>query len=215
MDLKSLTCEIAQTPAALVQVYRLRHDCYLRKGSIAARPNGLFCDTYDELPNSFSFLVRNAAGEAMATARMTVVIPDMGWSTSPAQKVFGDHAAFQGIAKASYVEASRLCFAQQARRDAFVGLLGHMAAMAEYWGLEWLVACPRMEHAHVYQRLFGFREMAEPRQYYGVDFQTQLLGIRRVEIAEYVRDARPLRNAWAAAFVALSEAFQIQAFQAI
>lgn len=213
MNLNTLECKIAETNEARDQVYRLRHDCYLRKGSIAARPDGRFSDHYDELPNNFSFLVRDDSEQALATVRISVVRPDLGWNESPAQKVFGDHPAFQSIARTSFVEASRLCFGQQARRDAFVRLLGHKAALAEYWGVEWLVACPRIEHTAVYQRMFGFHPLAAPRQYFGVNFETQLLGIRRVELESRVKDEKPMRNAWTNALTALTSAFQVQSFQ--
>ena len=82
------------------------------------------------------------------------------------------------------MEASRLVFAPQARRDALMQLLGYMAAMADFYEAEWLMACPRMEHSAMYQRLFGFRPMAEPRPYHGVKFETQLLAVRRSELKE-------------------------------
>ena len=59
-----------------------------------------------------------------------------------------------------------------------------------------MIACPRVEHAGVYQRMFGFQPLAEPRQYFGVAFSTQLLGIRRHDLETYVRNARPLHEAW-------------------
>ena len=75
-------------------------------------------------------------------------------------------------------------------------LLGYLAAMADLFTTEWLVACPRLEHSGMYQRLFGFRPMAEPRTYHGVKFETRLLAIRRSELKERVRKAKPLRSAW-------------------
>ena len=78
--------------------------------------------------------------EALATVRISVLRPDLGWTDTPACHVFGDDPNFQSIAGTSYVEASRLCFAHTARRDAFYGLLGHMAATAERFAVEWLAA---------------------------------------------------------------------------
>ncbi|HEV2447128.1 MAG TPA: hypothetical protein VGS58_14450 [Candidatus Sulfopaludibacter sp.] len=75
-------------------------------------------------------------------------------------------------------------------------LLGNMAALSDVFQCEWLAACPRQEHAPMYQRLFGFRPMAEPRRYFGVDFETQLLAIRREELREYVRGFKPMTAAW-------------------
>lgn len=192
-----MNCFIANTPSLLDRVYQLRYFCYQRKGAIEQSLEEKFHDKFDELRNSISVLAESETGEALATVRISVVKPSVGWGDSPAQHVFGDHPGLQAIAAESYVEASRLCFGPSARRDSFVTLLGHMAALAEYYEADWLVACPRVEHSEVYQRMFGFRPLAAPRQYFGVNFQTQLLGIRRGELAEYVRAARPMKNAWA------------------
>jgi hypothetical protein len=186
------------------QVYRLRHACYLRDASIDPVPGSAFSDAFDAAPNSFSFLVQSAA-EALATVRITVVRPDLGWTDSPATHIFGDHEAWGTLAGASFVEASRLCFARQARRDAFVRLLGYMAALADVYEVEWLVACPRVEHAGVYERLFGFRWLAPPRRYFGVKFPTGLLAVRRSELRDYTRDAKAMRAAWEMALAELRD----------
>ncbi len=199
MGFRSFDCTLAETTDQRDKVYRLRHECYLRKGSIAPRSDGRFSDEYDELPNSFSFLANDVEHGPVATVRITVVRPDIGWKKSPGGTVFEDHPAFHMMAGESFVEASRLCFGRQARRDAFVRLLGYKAAVAEYWGVEWLVACPRLEHTDVYCRMFGFRPMAEPRQYFGVDFKTPLLGIRRRELQVWVKHELRMRHAWTAA----------------
>jgi hypothetical protein len=199
-----LNCAIADTPEAREQVYHLRYCCYSRKGSIDPRPDRRFSDPFDQTPNHFSFLVRSGP-RPVATVRISVVKPALGWTESPAGKVFGDHPALESISRDSFVEASRLCFGQQARRDIFMRLLGNMAALAEYYGAGWLIACPRMEHAPLYQRLFGFRPLAEPRPYFGVKFETQLLGVRTEELRSYVQGAACMRNAWSSALADLTE----------
>jgi len=199
----SIECAVASSPEDRAHVYRLRYECYRRSGAIDVRPDGEFSDRFDELPNSFSILAR-AAESVLATVRVTVTRPDYGWDDSPVKHVYGDEPQLESIARESFVEASRLCFGQQARRDAFVRLLGYMAALAEFYDVSWLIACPRVEHAKVYQRMFGFRPLAEPRQYYGVNFKTQLLGVKREEISAYVRDARPMVQAWSDALALLS-----------
>ena len=193
---------IATSPEQRKQVYSLRYECYRRKGSIGESAGGEFSDAFDERPNNFSFLVTRQK-EALATVRISVVRSDLGWTDSPVQHVYGDHPAFQEIARTSYVESSRLCFGGQARRDCFVGLVGHMAALAEFYEVEWLVACPRVEHAQAYQRMFGFAALAAPRRYFGVSFETQLLGIRVAGLREYVRERRPMVAAWSAALAGL------------
>ena len=183
-------CSVARTPTDLDDVFRLRYLCYQRRGAIADRADRRFRDSFDDLPNHFSYLVRDEEEEALATVRISVIRPDMGWLESPAGRVFGDHPAFQAMARTSFVEASRLCFARTARRDSFYGMLGNMAALAERYGVEWLTACPRVEHSEVYQRLYGFRSMAAPRRYFGVSFETELLGIRLDEIREIAKRVR-------------------------
>lgn len=197
-------CLIARTPETLEQVYRLRYTCYRRKSSIDLRPDEQFSDSFDDVPNSFSFLARNSQAEAIATVRITVVRPDLGWTDSPALHVYGDHPGLQAMSRESFVEASRLCFARQARRDAFVRLLGNMAALAESYKVQWLVACPRVEHSGIYQRMFGFQPLAAPRRYFGVNFETQLLGISVGQLRNYVYEEKPMVNAWSDALVHLT-----------
>jgi hypothetical protein len=198
-------CIIARTDEERDQVFRLRYACYRRKGSIDPNPQERFQDPFDELESNFSFIVRSARQEPLATVRISVVLPPKGWTDSPAQHVYGDHPELQRMSAESYVEASRLCFGPLARRDAFVRLLGNMAALADFYEVGWLVACPRVEHSDVYQRMFGFQPLAPPRQYYGVKFETQLLGIRRTDLHHYVRAAKPMTNAWLQAVLQLAQ----------
>lgn len=198
---KSITCKLADTPEMMDQVFQLRHACYLRTGAIEARPDGRFRDSYDDLPNHFSFLLYAGDAEPVATVRISVVRPDWGWTTAPVNKVFGDHPNFQPIASGSFVEASRLCFAPQARRGVLMRLVANMAALADFYEVDWMVACPREEHAHSYRRMFGFESLGEPRQYFGVNFRTELLGVARGALHSYTKDSRCMREACDAAAV--------------
>jgi hypothetical protein len=188
-------CAVAISPEDRTQVYRLRYECYRRSGAIEPRADGQFSDPYDLAPNTFSVLARSTE-DVLATVRISVIRPDCGWIDSPVKHVYGEDPQFQAISGESFVEASRLCFGRQARRDAFIRLLGYMAALAEFYEVRWLIACPRVEHAKVYQRMFGFRPLAAPRKYYGVNFETQLLGVQRDDILSYVCDEKPMVEAW-------------------
>ena len=55
-------------------------------------------------------------------------------------------------------------------------LLGNTAAMADQYGSEWLVACPRLEYAPMYERLFGFRKLADPRRYLRGEVRDSVIG---------------------------------------
>ena len=71
-----------------------------------------------------------------------------------------------------------------------------MVALADFYETEWLVACPRVEHSQIYQRMFGFRPLAAPRQYFGVNFQTELLAVSRGEIREKANRVKAMSRAW-------------------
>jgi hypothetical protein len=189
-------CTLAQTPEDFDAVYRLRYDCYRCTEAITPRPDRRFSDPFDASLNHFSFLLRDPEDEPAATVRVSVVRPDLGWTDSPAGRVYGDHSAFQAIARQSFVEASRLCFGRQARRETFVRLVAHMAALADFYDVGWLVACPRVEHARSYERMFGFQPMAAPRRYFGVAFDTTLLGVRTHALRAHVASKRLKTSAW-------------------
>lgn len=197
----SLICQQAHTPKQLDEVFRLRYRCYHAKGAIAPRGDERFRDPYDELPNQFSFLLRGE--EVTGSVRISVVRPDRDWLQAPSRAVFGDHPAFLPIADGSFVEASRLCFLPEARRDVLYRLVAHLVALADFHQAAWVVACPREEHAHFYQRLFGFRTLGEPRPYYGVNFRTALLAVPLDEIRATADRVRSMREAWRAAWQTL------------
>ena len=188
-------CVIAQTLDARAMVYRLRYACYHRSGAIPTTPEESFSDRYDELPNHFSFLT------AEATVRVSVVVPERGWTECPSRSVFGDHPAFEEIARSRFVEASRLCFGTLARRDSFYRVIAHLAALGELHRATWVVACPREEHADTYERLFGFEALAAPRPYFGVNFKTSLMAISLEGLRERANGIRSMRLAWDAALV--------------
>jgi len=192
------SCSIAQTPAERDEVFRLHYECYRRTGAIPPRTDRRFHDHLDELPNQFSFYSGSAA-EPSATVRISVVRPDLGWTVSPAGQVYGDHPRFHAVAATSFVEASRLCFGPHARRGAFLRLTAHMAALGEFYDVEWMLACPRVEHTGVYQRMFGFRPLAEPRRYFGVAFQTRLMGTRTADLRVFVSSDHRMTAAWSEA----------------
>ncbi len=44
--------------------------------------------------------------------------------------------------------------------------------------------------------MFGFRPLAEPRPYFGVNFQTGLLAITLEELRERAQNFKSMRNSW-------------------
>ncbi len=210
-----LTCRLASTPRDLQQVFEIRHECYLRTGAIEPRDGARFSDAYDELPNHFSFLVDSAEEGPIATIRISVLSQRRGWTRVPAATVFGDHPAFQQMAAESLVEANRLCFRKQAHRDIFYRLGAHLAALADLHDTPWIVACPRVEHSATYRRVFGMRRLGEPRKYFGVNFETELLGLRRDELRDTANRAGKMKLAWAEASARTSGTIREAGFAAL
>lgn len=192
----TITCKLARTTRDMDEVCRIRYECYHRGGSIAARADQRFRDHYDDLPNHFSFLLHSPGEGYLATVRISVVRPDLGWREAPSTRVFTGHPAIERMTGESFVEASRLCFHRQARRDVLYRLVANLAALADQYETAWLVACPRPEHSPIYQRMFGFRPLAPARQYFGVSFSTELLGLRREELRRTADRFEPMRKAW-------------------
>jgi len=202
----TLTCSLAQTPEDLHHVYRLRYECYRRDESIPRHDEECFSDPYDGMPNHFSFLARRESADPIGTVRISVVRPGTDWHTAPCHSVFGDHPAFQRIAREPFVEASRLCFRRRANRDALMRVVSYMAALADFYEVAWLVACPRVEHSPMYEKLFGFLRMAEPRQYAGVKFETTLLAISREALDRHTNGTKSMDEARARALAHLMDA---------
>jgi hypothetical protein len=205
INMNTVTCSLARDARDCADAFRLRYRCYRRSGAITACAEERFSDDFDGLANQFTFLLRSG-GEAVATVRISVVRPDLGWTVAPSARVFGDHEAFRSIAGESFVEASRLCFHEQARRDVLYRLVANMAALSDAFTSRWLLACPREEHTHIYERLFGFRTLACPRQYFGVSFRTGLMAIAREELRAAADRAPAMRRAWDAASRGLEDA---------
>ena len=206
MTKEAMQCVIADTPDTRIQVYRLRYRCYRAKGAISERSDKQFRDSFDDKPNSFSFLVHDGSAEPLATVRVTAVVPNRGWRDSPACRVYAGDPEFEAVRRESFVEANRLCFASESRSESFIRLVGSMGAVAEHYGVEWVAACPRVEHVLVYRRLFGFRPLADPRRYFGASSETQLLGIRLLELRHRIRNHAELQAAWRDSLLRLREA---------
>ncbi len=164
-------------------------------------PSERFSDLFDQAPNHFSFLLKSPS-EALATVRISVVRPDLGWLDSPARHVYGDSQSFQVFTDTTYIEASRLCFTPQAPSGTFISLLGNVAALAEFYSVRWLVVSPRVEQVLAYQKLFGFTPQAEPRAYDSLRFTTQLLAVSLADLRSHIQHDRRMFRSWACALAA-------------
>ena len=206
-------CIEARSTQTLDEVYRLRYAFYRRDDAIDPNPSERFSDAFDETPNHFNFLFGSETA-ALATVRLSVVRPDLDWTESPARHGYSDCKKFQSIAKASYVEISRLCFAAEAHTETFIDLLGNMAALAEFYSVRRLVVCPRVEQVNLYERLFGFAPVAEPRTEFGLRLKTQLLAVSLGQLRTHLKHDRPIFPSWASALSATASQLPLEALLA-
>ena len=75
-------------------------------------------------------------------------------------------------------------------------LLGNMAAMADQYGSEWLVACPRLEYVPMYERLFGFRKLAGAATVLRGELSDSVTGYAAEGFAGVVQGCKSMRESW-------------------
>jgi hypothetical protein len=90
-------CTLAVDPALRELVFRLRYACYSRKALIDPRADERFSDAFDDRVNNFSFLLGSPQGEPLASIRISIVRPDLGWTASLACTVFADHPSLAAV----------------------------------------------------------------------------------------------------------------------
>lgn len=178
--------------------YALRHASYLADGLIDRRPDGLFQDDHDETPNCPTFVVYRGRRPA-ATVRVCMMDLE-GEGTVPATKIFTDEIA--DLAKSAPVgrPVSRIMeISRLARHPDFSddpGLVFALFRLAGYMILrhdaDLVLSCVRRNHVPFYTRL-RFKEVAGPRMYPGVTFETFLLACFRPSY-DSVRQLVPILN---------------------
>lgn len=147
------------------EIFRLRHDAYLREGAITARDDGLFRDEVDDAANTFLFGV-HIDGPLMSSIRVSVTLPHQ--TDIPTSNVFPDLLGPEIAAGKIIVDPTRLVVDHASSRRfpelPYITLRLAWIAM-EYFDADILLAAVRPEHVAFYRRFWSTRAVAPPRLY--------------------------------------------------
>lgn len=146
------------------EIFRLRHDGYVRDGGIEPLPSGRFFDRWDDVPN-VDLIGVYLDGRIAGTVRIHVSGPH---DDVPAAEPFGDVLRPFLDRGLRLVDATR--FVIDYRHAAFSAempflTLRAVAMAAEHFDAYGMIAAVRSEHAVVYRRVTGHRPLCEPRPY--------------------------------------------------
>ncbi len=147
------------------QIYRLRYLAYRRETAIQSNHNKRFSDTYDDLPNAFTFGLY-IDDKLASSFRMHVSTEK--YSDLPAAHVFPEILKPEIEAGKTIIDPTRFVADADAARlypelPYATVRLGYLAA--EYFSADIVLATVRAEHQAFYKRVFGHRPICPPRPY--------------------------------------------------
>jgi hypothetical protein len=146
-------------------IYRLRYDAYLREGAIAPDFKKKVFDSYDELPNAWTFGVY-IDGRLASSIRLHVASKDR--PVLPAGQVFADILGPQIEAGKTIVDPTRFVSDPVVARhypELPYVTVRLIQLGADFFGADFVLAAVRAEHQAFYKRAFGHRAVCEPRPY--------------------------------------------------
>jgi hypothetical protein len=179
----TLTARLALDEQTREDAFALRHAAYVAADYLDARPNGLYSDPYDDMPNCSTIVVYKD-GRPAASVRLAVIDADpnaTGWHDVPAAHIFheevetllarSDSAPFK---KAG--EITRLVRHPDFATDSelvFV-LFRFVSHLVIKQKLDMMLSCVRRNHMPFYKRL-EFAPIAGPVSYPGLKFAVNLM----------------------------------------
>lgn len=161
----------------LQAVGALRHRCYVEDGLIDPMERGVFLDPYDYVDNAQVYLIEYR-GALVASIRLHILddpagrsatkdaFPDIVEPMIAAGRVILDGARF--VVNPD-LGATRLAVARQTLRI--------YAAAASETTVTYGVAAVQAPQVRFYSRIFGFKQIAEPRAYFGLKTKLALMGV--------------------------------------
>lgn len=197
---EDLTARLAIDPQTRADAYTVRHDSYLSGGYIDRQAEGVFRDHYDDLPNAQTIVIYRAA-RPVASVRVCILDTDpalTGWDAVPASSIFPDEVkallarvptneSNAGFPRA--IEINRLVRHPDFATDAgLVFALFRLATFMVYFHrTDLMMSCVRRNHGGFYKRLH-FQDVAGPRRYAGVKFETNLMACYQPAYGDVLRD---------------------------
>jgi hypothetical protein len=203
-----LMARLAIDPQTRADAFSVRHASYLAGGYIDARPNGQFSDANDDMPNSQTVVVYRDA-RPVASIRFCILDTNpalQGWDDIPAAHIFPEEvktlldnvpsAAEGGTGRpARAIEINRLVRHPDFADDhELVFVLFRFATyMVLHHETDVTLSCVRRNHMPFYRRIIKLSNVAGPRRYAGVKFETHLMACERAKYNSVVRDV-PIFN---------------------
>jgi N-acyl-L-homoserine lactone synthetase len=153
------------SPADKAAIYRLRHDAYMRAGTVEPRPSGMFHDAMDEKDNAWLiglFIDGELAGALRLhiSASLLAPLPEL---TSFSDLIEPRLAAGQTLIDGSRFVSS-LEFSQRYSEIPYLTIRPTLLA-AEFFAADYGIAGCLAEHQAFYHRLFGAVTRSAPRPY--------------------------------------------------
>jgi N-acyl-L-homoserine lactone synthetase len=160
--LGAMAVQIVHDPDRLDSIYRLRHDAYVRKGYIAAKPSGMMSDEWDELVTTTHFV---ALQEDHVIGAVRLVLDST--SGLPMERVFPQEIRRLREHSRKLAEASTMVVGNP-HRDSdcrlWLRLSRALWERAEMLQTDDLCIAVTPNHLAFYERLL-FEPMGPPRQY--------------------------------------------------
>lgn len=176
----------ATTRAYRDQIFRLRHDAYLREGAIAAQPDGLFHDEVDDADNTLLYGL-HVDGELVSSLRLTVTLH--GNTDLPTAHVFPDILQPELDAGRVIVDPTRFVVDHAASRrfPELAYLTTRLAwVAAEHFEADLLLIAVRSEHVPFYKRLWSAKLVEQARPYPHLSKPICLSWVEHPEVRETV-----------------------------
>jgi hypothetical protein len=155
----------ADSPADQSAIYRLRHDAYVRAGTIEPRPSGLFHDAMDETDNAW--LIGVFIDGELASALRLHISASLS-APLPTLAPFSDILEPLLRADNLIIDVTRfvakLEFSQSYSEIPYLTLRPAFIA-EDFLRADFIIAACRAEHQAFYQRMFGGVPWSAPRPY--------------------------------------------------
>jgi hypothetical protein len=175
-------------------IYKMRHEAYLRAGSIEAHPSEMFTDPADEAPNTFLFAVY-IDGEMASSIRVHVAsrIDDC----LPAASTYPDILEPLLRSGACIVDATRqvssLKYSQRYPQMPFI-TMRTVCVAEDYFLADYMVAACRVEHQPAFRRIFSAVPWSPARTYPLLAKPQALMAYESKKMRETVRNRFPFFN---------------------
>jgi hypothetical protein len=155
----------ADCPSDKQAIYRLRHEAYMRAGTVEPRPSGMFHDPLDESPNAW-LIGLYIDGELASALRLHVSASPK--APMPALMAFPEIVEPLLQAGRLIIDATRfvanLEFSQRYSEIPYLTLRPTFVA-ERFFGADFITAACLAEHQAFYLRMFGGVPWRQPRPY--------------------------------------------------